>query len=701
MRLFSVGTSMLKVPVIPFAISIDWVEMSRISSFVSALLLATSLSLVTASSSGASQFEVFYAFPTGSGTTCTTIVDHCSLETALGLINSYDTVTIHLAETDSSVPYSYSAGYLLDSSGVNLTLVSDGSGTSRAVFDGSGMTTSILTIPNQDNVTITGVDFKNGNAVNGGAISIGDYSDGGNLTVVNSTFTNNAASGNGGAIDAADRWGSASLSIVNSTFTNNIAGVNGGAIDIGDFSGRGSLSLVGSHFTNNSTTLGNGGAIDAADGEDNYAPGSAEVTIASTVFTSNVANDCGGAITSANGGLGTLDISNSLLTNNTSQRGTGGAISAGDGSGSISTLNVDTSIFAGNNSGDFGGAIANGDNFATSARATIMRSGFAGNVASGSGAHGGHEGGAISNGTYGGHGVLNVSYSTFEDDGQVNGVSAEDLGGEIFNGSLGTAALWRSTVVATSAVANALYTRGSFWLAGNILALTNSDACHVSDGTYPGSATFISGGYNVTQDPATSCVHPSTRDRVHVLLRLSRLASPGELPDFFQPQVVSPAFQLIPANATFLNNAVSTSLCGTSDQVLNQVASGERCNAGSIDSVTFGRTSLGSGPTISQFARGSAVLTSKLRTQISVIAKSIVQHSVHAYVCVGYTDILGGANLNASLSFARARAVQQYLHQLLVARGRGAVQIFAYGAGVNPTAPHSASSRKVVVSLLG
>ena len=674
--------------------------MSRMSSLFSAFVLVASVSLVSASTSGASQFEVFYAFPTGSGATCTTLADHCSLETALGLINSYDTVTVHLAETDSSVPYSYSAGYLLDSTGVNLNLVSDGSGASRAVFDGSGMSTSILTIPNQDNVTITGVEFRNGNAVNGGAISIGDYSDGGNLTVINTTFINNAASRNGGAIDAADHYGSASLAIVNSTFTNNVAGVNGGAIDIGDFTGRGSLSIVGSHFTTNSTTRGNGGAIDAADGEHPYAPGSAVVTIASTEFTSNVANDCGGAITSANGGLATLDVSNSLLTNNTSQRGTGGAISAGDGTGSISTLKVDSSIFAGNNSGDFGGAIANGDNYATLAQATITRSGFAGNVASGSGAHGGHEGGAISNGTYGGNGVLNISYSTFEDDGQLNGVSAQDLGGEIFNGSLGRAAMWRSTVVSTGVVANALYTRGSFWLAGNILALTNSDACHVHDGTYFGSATFISGGYNVTQDPATSCVHPSTRDRVHVSLQLSRVANPGELPDFFKPKVLSPAFQLIPATATFLNNGVSTSLCGASDQLLNQVAGGERCNAGSIDSVAFGRTSLGSGPSVSQFARGSALLTSKLRSQVSVIANSIIQHSVHAYVCVGYTDILGGTNLNASLSFSRARAVQQYLRHLLAARGYGAVQIFAYGAGVNQAAPHSASSRKVVVSLL-
>ena len=219
-------------------------------------------------------------------------------------------------------------------------------------------------------------------------------------------------------------------------------------------------------------------------------------------------------------------------------------------------------------------------------------------------------------------------------------------------------------------------------------------------GTFSGSATFISGGYNVTQDPATSCVHPSTRDRVHVTLRLSKLATPGELPDFFQPKVLSPAFQLIPATATFLNNGVVTSLCGASDQLLNQVAGGERCNAGSIDSVAFGRTSLGSGPFVSQFARGSAVLTAKLRSQISAIASSIAQHSVHAYVSVGYTDILGGAKLNASLSFARARAVQQYLHQLLAARGYGAVQIFAYGAGANPAAPHSPSSRKVVVSLL-
>jgi hypothetical protein len=67
------------------------VVMSRISSLFSAFVLVVSVSLVSALTSGASQFEEFYAFPTGSGTTCTTLADHCSLETAPGLINSNDT----------------------------------------------------------------------------------------------------------------------------------------------------------------------------------------------------------------------------------------------------------------------------------------------------------------------------------------------------------------------------------------------------------------------------------------------------------------------------------------------------------------------------------------------------------------------------------------------------------------------------------
>lgn len=683
--------------------------MKQLSTALSALTLICGLGVVaTTSAAAASQFQVLYAFPTGSGTTCTTAADHCSLDTALGLISDYDTVTIHLAGTDPSQTYSSSSGYVLDSSGVNLHLVSDGTGASAATFDGSSMTTPILTISGKDVVTISNVIFQNANLTgNGGAISLGDNSDGGSLTVTDSVFRYNYASGNGGAIDVADDFGSGNLTIQNSIFTHNTAGVNGGAIDIGDFGGRGNISVSGSTFTNNSTTTGNGGAIDMADGEDMPSTngsiplkGATTAVLDSTVFSNNIANDCGGALSSANGGYANLTLTNSTVTNNTSQRGVGGAIDAGDGTGSVSTLNIDATTFAGNNGGDYGGAISNGEDFATSAVADISHSSFLNNAATGSGTSGGHEGGAISNGTYGGNGILRISYTTFAGNGQVLGVSANDLGGAIFNGSLGITSLWRSTVTTTSEVANVLYTRGSFYLAGNILALTNSDSCQVHDGTFPGSGTFISGGYNVSQTAASGCVHPSTRDRIKANVGLGPLVTNGTHPSYYTVTAASPAFQLIPGNAVFNDNGVQTSLCGMMDQTLGQVPAGDRCNSGSVDGAVANPFALGAGTTVSQFALDSSALTPSLKRQISVIADVIIALRPHSYMCVGYTDSVGTTAHNVELSKLRASAVQGYLKHVLLIKGARGIQVLAYGAGVNGAAPNSASSRAVLIRMI-
>lgn len=684
--------------------------MKRLASLFTFLALCAGTGIVSAPFAGASQIQVLYAYPTGGGTTCTTAADHCSLDTAFGLISNYDTVTIHLVEPGTSGYYASASGYQLDSPGVHLSLVSDTTGVNSATFDGGSMTTPILTISNNDVVTVSHVIFQNANITgNGGAIAMGVESDGGSLTVIDSVFHNNTASGNGGAIDVADYLGSGSLKVVNSSFVHNTAGVNGGAIDIGDFGGRGNLDISGTAFRSNATLNGNGGAIDMADGEVydytgayNFIPlqGAATATITSSVFTTNTANDCGGAISSANGGYGNLTLTNSKVVNNASQRGVGGAIDAGDGSGSVSTLNIDATSFSGNNGGDYGGAISNGEDYATSALANISRSSFINNAATGLGLRGGHEGGAISNGTYGGNGVLNISYSTFAGNGQVSGTSANDLGGTIFNGSLGTTAMWRSTVTTTDGVANVLYTRGSFYLAGDILPLTNSDSCHVHDGTFSGSAQFISGGYNISASSASGCVNPSVRDKYTSTFGLHAIALNSANTSSYNLTSSSPALQFIPAGATFNNNGVTVSLCGAMDQALGQIPAGDRCNAGSIDSAVASNFSAGTGSTISQFPLNSAKLSEALKTQISKVATAIVALRIHTYICVGYTDSIGSTSRNVALSDERANAVRNYLVQVLSAHGHANVKVLAYGAGVNSAAPSSPSSREVVIRLV-
>jgi len=246
-----------------------------------------------------------------------------------------------------------------------------------------------------------------------------------------------------------------------------------------------------------------------------------------------------------------------------------------------------------------------------------------------------------------------------------------------------------------------LYTRGSFYLAGNILALTNSDSCHVHDGTFSGSATFVSGGYNLSQTTASGCINPSTRDRIQANVSLGAFTVVGAAPAYYKVKATSPAFQLIPANAVFNNNGTQTSLCGAMDEALGQVPAGDRCNAGSVDGVVGSSFTLGSGSIVSQFALGSSNLTPALQRQISSIANSIIALRLHSYICVGYTDSVGTTAHNVALSNARANVVQSYLKRLLAAKGHSAIQVFAYGAGVNSAAPTSPSSREVIIRLVG
>lgn len=86
------------------------------------------------------------------------------------------------------------------------------------------------------NVTIKNVTFKNGYAVDGGAIV-----NSGELHIIDSTFTDNSVITSGGAIQ-----NNGKLIIVNSTFSHNLAKY-GGAID-----NKNSVEIIASSFTRNS-----------------------------------------------------------------------------------------------------------------------------------------------------------------------------------------------------------------------------------------------------------------------------------------------------------------------------------------------------------------------------------------------------------------------------------------------------------------
>ena len=264
--------------------------------------------------------------------------------------------------------------------GMNLTITGDGIG--ETVFDGTDSTRLINSNPvgdvdNGGTLTLrdlsiedarTASVFDNGGAVNADGLSLtrvsisgsdNAYNGGalyveGNITIADSTFTDNDTSEYGAVVYA---WNpDRTVSISNSVFNGNTAGQVGGAINAA------TVSVTGSTFTNNDADIGgaiNGGTINVANSifSDNDAvtySGAINALTAATVsnstFTDNDAND-GGAI-----GATTLAVTRSTFTDNNAND-EGGAIYA-------TTVTATNSTFTGNSS-EYGGAI-----YATTVTAT-------------------------------------------------------------------------------------------------------------------------------------------------------------------------------------------------------------------------------------------------------------------------------------------------------------------------------------------
>jgi predicted outer membrane repeat protein len=263
---------------------------------------------------------------------------------------------------------------------INKNLTIQGVSQSNTIIDAQGKN-QIFNITSVVSVNIQNLTLTNGYSItNGGAIN-----NQGNLTLTNSTFTNNTASGNiwddgGGAI-----YSAGNLNVNNSTFTNNTGDIGGAINNFGDI-----CSVNSSIFTNN--TGGSGGAI--------Y--NKVYLTVTNSIFTNNTAA-YGGAIFK----MGTLNVNSSTFKDNSATLGGSGAIYS-DG-----PLNVANANFTGN-TGNFGGAI--GHNYGT---LNIINSTFTNNTVRGYYS----SGGAILF-----EGNLNVTNSTFTDNTATHGV-----GGAIYD----------------------------------------------------------------------------------------------------------------------------------------------------------------------------------------------------------------------------------------------------------------------------
>ncbi len=191
------------------------------------------------------------------------------------------------------------------------------------------------------------------NILPGGAIATS-----GTLTIVDSRFEDNFATGSGGAVAILPPTGPPAgpvvASITNTVFISNVASQSGGAIE-----------NDGGNLTLNSVTIGgsliNDGNSAGIDGGGLHATGASTVTINGGTITGNTAAAEGGGVWNA---AGTLNLAGAMISNNTAQ--SAGADSDAQGGGGLfndgGTVNVSgTSMFTGNVALDPDGAATNDD----------------------------------------------------------------------------------------------------------------------------------------------------------------------------------------------------------------------------------------------------------------------------------------------------------------------------------------------------
>lgn len=174
----------------------------------------------------------------------------------------------------------------------NTASLTDTNGEGGGLNNGNGLGTLFIV-----NTLISG-----NSAHNGGGIS----NDGGQVTLINSTVSNNTAptaSGRGGGLNNYDASIPVTLTITNSVISSNNSGGDGGGIRHGGAAGT--LTIDNSTLSGNSSVLGgSGGGL----------RNTASATLANVTIANNNANGGDGFRNS-----GTLIIRNSLLANNDTQ----------------------------------------------------------------------------------------------------------------------------------------------------------------------------------------------------------------------------------------------------------------------------------------------------------------------------------------------------------------------------------------------
>jgi hypothetical protein len=216
------------------------------------------------------------------------------------------------------------------------------------------------------NLTVTGAVISNNSALSTGTVGGGIGNAGnGAVTIVSSVLENNFSAGTGGGFGDENNQGA--LSVLNSLFLNNSAFGNGGGIQEG---GSGT-TITNSALVGNSSQAGGGGMF--------VAGGTATVT--NSRFSANEANN-GGAIEDQAATLtvtASLFETNRAVGSNGGTGGSGGGIDAQSG---VTSLTVNNSLFLNNAAVNSTANLGGGSILQTVGTLTVTNSQFTGNTTS-------------------------------------------------------------------------------------------------------------------------------------------------------------------------------------------------------------------------------------------------------------------------------------------------------------------------------
>jgi hypothetical protein len=278
-------------------------------------------------------------------------------------------------------------------------------------------------------LTVTNSTISENSAAYGGGI----FNEGGAVTLIDSTLSDNDAYMEGAGVYSQG----GTVTVSNSILSNNMASYTGGGI----YNAGGTVAVENSTFSDNS-----GDPLMSSYAGGIYNAGGT-LTISDSIFSNNSAHDSGGGIFH---GSGTLTITNSIFSGNNARVG-GGIISA-------ATLIVDNNVFFGNSAERGGGIYNNG----SQGMLTVTDSTFSDNSA--------QDGGGIFN-----YDMLTVTNSTFTGNGTID---YDSVGGAISNYA-------SATVTNSTFFENFAYTGGG---------LHNWDTLTVTNSTLYGNEAGWGGG---------------------------------------------------------------------------------------------------------------------------------------------------------------------------------------------------------------